>query len=139
MDNDYRICAIDGCFYPAKIGQRYRAKVGRPMMVKYRYKNCNLHYSDTVRRHNANRKPDRYTDNRGYVQLRIDGVRIAEHTYVMTQQLGRPLKKFESVHHINGVRNDNRIENLELWLAGIRYGQRAKDVICPHCTKPYIM
>lgn len=55
--------------------------------------------------------------------------RIFEHTFIMSEYLGRPLNKNERVHHKNGIRNDNRIENLELWHVGQPSGQRIEDKI----------
>ena len=52
-----------------------------------------------------------------------------EHRYVMEQMIGRQLTRKETVHHKNGVRTDNRPENLELWASSQPAGQRVEDLV----------
>jgi hypothetical protein len=69
-------------------------------------------------------KPPR-TDNHGYVVFNGESV----HRTAMSESLGRPLFKGENVHHKNGIKTDNRIENLELWVCTQPKGQRPSDLV----------
>lgn len=54
---------------------------------------------------------------------------VFEHILVMESKIGRHLVHGETVHHLNGVRDDNRPENLELWASNHPSGQRVSDLV----------
>lgn len=99
---------------------------------------CQMHYrrwtvygdATTVKYEYGLNRPERYKliYKPGHPNANSGGM-LSEHRFVMSEFLGRPLTANENVHHLNGNRRDNRIENLELWNKSQPSGQRVEDKV----------
>jgi hypothetical protein len=145
------------CSYTIAMNNRVCTECGRtyaPSSRHYRCPNCRSHdvcaCGARKRTHsttcvacrtekgpeNGNWRGGQTRHKKGYVMLRLPGHPRAdaghyvfEHILVMERLLGRYLLPGENVHHLNGVRDDNRPENLELWTRPQPQGVRALDAV----------
>lgn len=92
-------------------------------------KECSIYYFITKHygKIGNQRTGSGYIDSGGYRIIEKDGVAKSEHRRVMENFIGRELFPEENIHHLNGDKLDNRIENLEIWNTSQPSGQRIKD------------
>lgn len=97
---------------------------------------CNVHYQRFIKHGIENYQPYKAPKGSGFINrqgYRIisdgNGGKILEHRLIMKQYLKRELLPYENVHHKNGNKIDNRIDNLELWISKQPKGQRPQDLV----------
>src|SRR5258708_6702662 len=96
---------------------------------------CSVHWKRFQRRGTTDAAPPRtrrpFFNTNGYVYEYVEGQRQArlQHRLIMERILGRELAADETVHHKNGIKTDNRPENLELWVSWQPHGCRVDDLV----------
>jgi len=136
VKNAGKVCLSEGCVRPAfskelcKMHGQRNYHHGSPTTIKRGGKN------DTRWRGGTTEGAGGYVlvwidKNDPLYSMSVSGKNyVLEHRLVMARQLGRPLEKHESVHHINGDRKDNRIENLQLRSSNHGPGTASKCLDC---------
>lgn len=139
------------------------ATCGKPILVypcrlrtghnKYCSKECRSKGWSSIRKTRVGPKAPlwkggRILNNHGYWEIQRTGLSpednalvpgkraaILEHRLLVARYLGRPLKPYEIIHHINGNPSDNRLENLELItsIKGNSHYNQHPFIKCPKC------
>lgn len=83
--------------------------------LKFCNNKCNANYNNHQKLKNAPEGAIKEHPTLGCYQQKHKGKWVLQHRIIMEDLLGKKLTRAEKVHHINGDRKDNRIENLEMY------------------------
>jgi hypothetical protein len=120
-------CGKEKTYQPSQ--KKYYPNRGRFCSMKcgyeYRRKNPTFHI---------------WKDSAGYESMIVEGKQVRVHRYIMEKKLGRKLRKDEAVHHVNGIKDDNREENLIVMSTShhaVNHVKRTRYYICRNCGKNF--
>lgn len=122
-----RPCTVEGCGRDTNAGGLCRAHAKR--LQKYGDARADVPVKSVSGEGSINHGYRRVAVPKELRHLTGGEYQVFEHRLVMAQHLGRPLYPQEVVHHRNGNRTDNRVENLELWSTSQPKGQHVDDKV----------
>lgn len=120
-------CVVDGCGRPVS---------GRGLCAKHYQRKMKYGDVNGGKFHHSDHRREWHVGHLGYVIRyapespdKSPNGYVYQHREVMAKIIGRPLLPHENVHHKNGAKDDNRPENLEMWISTQPSGQRVQDLV----------